>query len=240
MTDPTPGTDLEPGIAAGFGDDLEPTARRHLAAMHKEARQLALTAVVPKSITHTRVKEGDKWKDVERPQGEIVATLFAVVRYGELFGFPPAVALSKVDVIEGRLEPRYDALLGIAMDQGHQFRWGECDATEANLRVRRREDHDDPEGWQPFRFTMEDAVLANLAPGATPSDWWTEYRTKAFASSGWAKYPTDMLRSKVAKRAVRLATPDVLVDSSHGAYLIEGAPLDSFAKDDEVVDGEPV
>lgn len=230
MTEPTP---TDPGTAvdvvAGFGDDLEPAVRRHLAAQHREAKQLALTGVVPRSITHPRRKnDAGAWVETAVPAGQVVATLFAVVRYGELFGFPPAVALSKIDVIEGRVEPRYDALLGLCMEAGHSVRWGPCDATTATVKVRRLEDRDDPDpdAWQAFTFTIADAELAGLV-----------------GKDNWKKYPADMLRSKAVKRMVRLACPDVLITKDPAVLeLVDGANVSSLTHDldDEVVDGEVV
>ena len=225
----TPGTGVD--VVTGFGDDLEPAVKRHLAAQHREARQLALTGVVPRSITHPRRKVGDKWQDVEVPVAEVVATLFAVVRYGELFGYPPAVALSKIDVIEGRLEPRYDALLGLLYDAGHQLRWGECTAESATARCRRKEDRDSPDAdaWQTITFTIAEARAAGLVK----------------EGGNWTKYPVDMLRSKVVKRVVRLVCPDVLITANPVALeLVDGVSVASMvhdeqtARDNEVVDGE--
>lgn len=231
MTDqPTPGTAVEPGIVPGFGDDLEPAVKRHLAALHKEARQLALTSVVPKSITHRREKVGNEWQDVPNPIGQVVATVYSVVRYGEVFGFPPAVALSKVDVIEGRMEPRYDALLGIVMAHGHQVRWLEQSREQAVIRVRRAEDRDDPDAWQVFSFTDEDARQAGSVKD-NPSE--------REAKGAWYTRRIDMLASKAAKRMVRMACPDVLVQLGvpHGGDALE-MPVDAYALDDEVADGE--
>jgi hypothetical protein len=195
--------------------DLDPTVARHLAAQWREAQRLAMTSVVPKSITHRREKVGNRWEHVEQPPAVIAATVFAVVRYGELFEFPPAVALGKIDVIEGRLEPRYDAIAGLMMDAGHQVRLREVSAELATVAVRRREDRDDATAWQLASFTAAEAHAAGYIKD-NPED----YERK----SAWYTRRADMLMSKAIKRACRWFTPDVFI-RREAVELVDGVEV---------------
>jgi hypothetical protein len=210
----TPSTELE----AFQHGDLDPATSRHLAAQWRESQRLAMTAVVPKTITHTRQNVGGQWQDVPQPPEVVKATVFAVVRYGELFGYPPAVALNKVDVIEGRLEPRYDALAGLMYEAGHQIRFRESSSETCTIAVRRAEDRDDPDGWQVITYTIEDARRAGLVKD-NPTD-----RDK---KSAWYSHPADMLVSKAMRRACRRFTPDVLI-RREDADLLEGATVEQM------------
>lgn len=198
-------------------EQLHPADARLLAAQWRESQRLAQTAVIPRSITHHREKVGNQWQDVANHPDVIRATVFAVVRYGNAFGYPPAVALSKIDVIEGRLEPRYDALLGLMMDDGHQCRWREMNAEQATLAVRRYEDRDDPDGWQVFTFTLDEARAAGYVK-ERPDD--------RELKGAWYTRRADMLASKVAKRAFRLVASDSLMQRAD--QLIDGTPVDDM------------
>jgi hypothetical protein len=211
MTD-TASTDLE----VFQHGDLDPATSRILAAQWRESQRLAMTAVVPKTITHKRQNVNGSWQDVAQDPAVVRATVFAVVRYGSFFGFEPAISLGKIDVIEGRLEARYDALAGLMMDAGHQVRLREVTAEVATIGVRRREDRDDPNGWQVVSFTAEEARTAGYIK-ANP-----EQRD---LKGAWYTRRPDMLMSKAIKRACRWITPDVLVQREY-AELVEGATVE--------------
>lgn len=198
--------------------DLEPATARLLAAQWREAQRLAVTAVVPKTITSRREKINGTWQDVPQPLAVVKATVFAVVRYGSFFGFEPAISLGKIDVIEGRLEARYDALAGLMMDAGHQVRISESTTDRAVLRVRRLEDRGDPEGWQTVSFTLQEALVAGYVKDK-PDD--RDLR------GAWYTRRADMLVSKAIKRACRWITPDVLV-RREDAHLVEGASIEQM------------
>lgn len=196
--------------------DLDPAIARAFAAQWREAQRLVLTAVIPTTITHTRQQVNGSWKDVPQPPEVIKATVFAVVRYGaEVFGYPGPVSLGKIDVIKGRLEPRYDALIGRMLDAGHQVRTLEMGADRAELKVRRREDIGDPDGWQKFSFTLEEAKAAGYVK---------EKPTDRERDSAWYTRRADMLMSKAAKRAFRMAGSDTLVQRE----LAEGASIEDM------------
>jgi hypothetical protein len=199
--------------------DLDPAVARVFAAQWREAQRLAMTAVIPKTITHKRERVNGTWTDVAQPPEVIKATVFAVIRYGaEVFGYPGPVALGKVDVIEGRLEPRYDALMGRMLDAGHQVRTVEMSATRAALRVRRADEINDPDAWQTFEFTLDEAKAAGYVRD-NPDD-----RDRKGA---WYTRRADMLMSKAARRAFRLAASDTLVQRD-AIEILDGASIDQL------------
>lgn len=200
--------------------DLAPADARVLAAQWRESQRLATASVIPRSITHHRAKVNGTWQDVANDPAVVRATVFAVVRYGaEVFGLPGPAALARIDVIEGRLEPRYDALVGLMLDAGHQVRVREMTAERAEIAVRRAEDRSDPNGWQTFAFTVDEALDAGYVK-AEPDE--RERR------GAWYVRRADMLLSKAARRAFRLAGADALMQRQP-VELIEGAPVVEYA-----------
>jgi hypothetical protein len=205
-----------------FQAELDPATARVFAAQWREAQRLAMTSVIPKTITHRRERKGSDWVDVAQPIEVVRATVFAVVRYGaEVFGYPGPTALARIDVIEGRLEPRYDALLGLMLDAGHQVRTREMSDQRATIAVRRREDIGDPEGWQTFSFTLAEATAAGYIK---------ERPSERDLRGAWYTRRADLLMSKAVRRAFRLAGSDSLMQDTP-LELVDGAQVEQIVGD---------
>lgn len=116
------------------------------------------------------------------------AQALAIMLTGREIGIPPMMALRMIHVIDGK--PGMSAELQLARFKraGHRFKWGKTDSTVAEILVCPKGD----DAWTKFSFTMAEAKQA----GVTGKD-------------NWQKYPTAMLRARVATLAVRAVAPDV-------------------------------
>lgn len=90
------------------------------------------------------------------------AIVFVGMRGGEL-GFSLGYSIENIDIIEGKAVPNAQARLTIIRREKHDARWGTCNASEATIRVRRKEYRDDPDAWVTYTYTIEDAIRAELA-----------------------------------------------------------------------------
>jgi len=167
-------TALEPHVAEST--DLVPVAQRQLEADWRQAQRLALTNLVPDEL---RGKPND---------------VMAVVLFGRQYGLVPAHAVAQLWIIKGRIVPSAQVLAGVAMRAGHRVRITESSSETCTVAIRRREDADDPEGWQRTTFTIADAERAGLTKKEI-----------------WKAWTADMLCHATMRRAVKRVCADALL-----------------------------
>jgi hypothetical protein len=136
----------------------------------------------------------------------------AITQKGRELGIPPMLALSNINVVNGR--PTCNAELMLALvyrDQGDEaIEFMESNADRCEVSYRRR-------SWTQARthaFTMDEAKRAGLASSQT-----------------WQKYPAAMLRARCISAVARMGFPD----SISGMYTPEEIGADVGMADGDIV-----
>jgi hypothetical protein len=179
MTDVVP----FPHTETGGELDLHEGDRRRLNALYRECMRIANSKFVPDAY------KGD------------ADTIFALARYGEQYGLAPMHSLSRLYIIQGRIEPSYDVVLGVVMSHGHEVRMEETSSERCTVALRRV----DSDFWQRVTFTIADAKRAGLL------DVWVE---KWQSSQSGKKF----------KQEYVIGTLDVAGEPELKAELVDNAP----------------
>ena len=153
-------------------------------------------ALQPTSIDEVRTTSVDLARTEFVPEGLRGAPekVLAAILYGREIGLPAMQALSQIAVVNGRPCMFAEGMRGLINAAGHQIRIVRSDATGCTVKGRRKEDWDDPDGWQQFTFTLKEAQQAGLTSKKGP----------------WQIYPADMLLARATTRMARGMFADVI------------------------------
>lgn len=223
MTDPTPTAALEVR-EAGTDVVLPPLPVDHVATAVASmgskmtyARALAQSSLIPAGL---KVWAGSKDLDIDAT----AANLFLVMEYGQLLDLHPVTALSEVNVVKGKPGMSAKLMRARVRQAGHKLRIltaPEDRRSECTVKIILA---DDPEGSEPFTFTVADAAamdLCKLNPDGSPS-----HRSKENKILAWESMTDTMLLERATAKAVRGTCPEILMGVG---YTIE--ELDSMAAD---------
>jgi hypothetical protein len=131
-----------------------------------------------------------------------IHTVGTVVEYGLTLGLPPEVALNGIFIIGGRYAMYAEQMVALVKSRGFGHRVVERGTDRCVVEVQRGAGQE----WQPFEFTMEQAVIAGYVKGKGPNTGRNDWK-------GNDKYNTDpasMLYARASSIACKTVFPDVL------------------------------
>jgi hypothetical protein len=119
--------------------------------------------------------------------------VLAAIMYGREIGLEPMNALESITIVQGRPVLAAAAMRALIVAAGHQIRVVSSTDQRCLIRGRRAEDRSDPEAWQEFGFTVQEANRAGLT-----------------GKDNWRKYPSDMLLARATSRLAKAVFPDAI------------------------------
>jgi len=149
--------------------------------------------------------------------------VLAAVLTGRELGLGPMQSLASIDVIDGKASLNAKTMLALIRQKGHQVRTVEAGNQRYTLKARRSEDRDDPEAWETFTYTAEEARQAGL-----------------IGKKNWERYRQDMLLARATTRMARMLFPDVIMGLETSEVMMDGGDMEAQVLTGELVEAVEV
>lgn len=210
-----------PQVLAAPPQDEVATAVASLGAKMRYAEMIVRSSLVPKSLTH-----GSGRNPEPLPIEQAVANVMVVMEYGQLLNLHPMVALSEINVMDGKPGCSGKLMRAKLREAGHKLRIHENSRQRADISIRLT---DDPESEKThFTFDLNDAVRAGLCELGMDGEARSRARWDANKVLVWEAYTDAMLFERAMAKAIRALCPEVMMGVS---YTIE--ELESMTRDVE-------
>ena len=200
--------------------DQVATAVASMGSKMTYARALAQSNLIPANL---KVWHGTNNLDLEAT----TANLFLVMEYGQLLDLAPVTALSEINVVKGKPGMSAKLMRARVRQAGHKLRIltpPEDRRRECTVKIILA---DDPEGSEPFTFTVADAAamdLCKLNADGTPS-----HRSKEGKALAWESMTDTMLLERATAKAVRGTCPEILLGVGYTTEELEAMAEDAPA-----------
>lgn len=207
---PTPHADP----MAGPPEDVVATAVASLDAKLAYARVMIQSSLVPKSLTH-----GSGRNPEPLPIEQAIANFVVVMEYGNLLNLHPMVALSEINVLDGKPGCSGKLMRAKVREAGHKLRIYENSRQRAEIAIRLA---DDPESEKTrFSFDLTDAVRAGLCEMGSDGEARSRAKWDANKVLVWEAYTDAMLFERAMAKAIRALCPEVMMGVSYTVEELE-------------------